>query len=80
MLEHWRSHNYRAQVHPVALRMRRDLVYALGGWMALPAGGDTGLLLAANAISPRLLPRPCRLAVSEVAWPDDQPGQPRRSG
>ena len=31
--------------------MRRDLVMALGGWMALPASGDTGLLLAANAIS-----------------------------
>ncbi len=52
VLEHWRSHSYRAQVHPVTLCMRRDLVYALGGWMALPASGDTGLLLAANAISP----------------------------
>ncbi len=49
VLRHWRSHNYRAQVHPVC--MRRDLVYALGGWMALPTSGDTGLLLAANAIS-----------------------------
>jgi hypothetical protein len=44
-------HNYRAQVHPVTLCMRRELVMALGGWMALPASGDTGLLLAANAIS-----------------------------
>jgi glycosyltransferase involved in cell wall biosynthesis len=51
VLEHWRSHNYRAQVHPVTLCMRRELLYALGGWMALPASGDTGLLLAANAIS-----------------------------
>jgi hypothetical protein len=32
--------------------MRRELIMALGGWMALPASGDTGLLLAANAISP----------------------------
>lgn len=52
VLAHWRSHNYRAQVHPVTLCMRRDLVYALGGWMALPASGDTALLLAADAISP----------------------------
>jgi len=52
VLAHWRSHNYRAQVHPVTLCMRRELVLALGGWMALPASGDTGLLLAANAISP----------------------------
>jgi hypothetical protein len=51
VLEHWRSHNYRAQVHPVTLCMRRELLYALGGWMALPASGDTGLLLAASAIS-----------------------------
>lgn len=52
VLEHWRSHNHRAQVHPVTLCIRRNLVMALGGWMALPASGDTGLLLAANAISP----------------------------
>lgn len=52
VLDHWRSYNYRAQVHPVTLCMRRALVMALGGWMALPASGDTGLLLAANAISP----------------------------
>lgn len=51
VLEHWRIHDYRAQVHPASLCMRRDLVLALGGWMALPASEDTGLLLAANAIS-----------------------------
>lgn len=31
--------------------MRRDLLVMLGGWMALPASEDTGLLLALNAIS-----------------------------
>lgn len=50
VLRHWRSHHYRAQVHPATLCIRRDLLLALGGWMALPASGDTGLLLAANAI------------------------------
>jgi glycosyltransferase involved in cell wall biosynthesis len=52
VLRHWRSHGYRAQVHPATLCIRRDLLLALGGWMALPASGDTGLLLAASAISP----------------------------
>ncbi len=52
MLRHWRSHNYRAQVHPATLCIRRTLLMAMGGWMALPASGDTGLLLAANTIRP----------------------------
>ncbi|MCH6161566.1 glycosyltransferase family 2 protein [Streptomyces marispadix] len=49
--EHWKSHDYRAQVHPATLCVRRDLLLALGGWMALPASEDTGLLLALNAVS-----------------------------
>ncbi|MFJ2020912.1 glycosyltransferase family 2 protein [Streptomyces nodosus] len=51
VLDHWKTHDYRAQVHPATLCMRRDLVLALGGWMALPASEDTGLLLALNAVS-----------------------------
>jgi len=51
VLDHWRAHDYRAPVHPVTLCMRRELVLALGGWMALPASSDTGLLMAADAIS-----------------------------
>jgi len=45
------DHGFRAQVHPASLFVRRDLVLALGGWMALPASEDTGLLLALNAVS-----------------------------
>lgn len=52
VLAHWRAHNHRASVHPATLCIRRQLVMALGGWMALPGSGDTGLLLAANAITP----------------------------
>ena len=52
LLPYWRTNGYRLQVHPVTLCMRRKLIFALGGWMALPASGDTGLLLAANAITP----------------------------
>jgi hypothetical protein len=52
ILQFWRSHNYQAQVHPATLCMRRRLLIALGGWMALPASEDTGLLIAANAVAP----------------------------
>ncbi|MBC2877850.1 glycosyltransferase family 2 protein [Streptomyces sp. TYQ1024] len=51
VLEHWRTHNYRAQVHPATLFIRHDLLLALGGWMALPASEDTGLLLALNSVA-----------------------------
>ncbi|MER6396449.1 glycosyltransferase [Kitasatospora sp. NPDC001603] len=51
VLEHWKAHDFRAQVHPATLCVRRDLLLALGGWMALPASEDTGLLLALNAVS-----------------------------
>lgn len=50
VLAHWREH-HRAQVHPATLCARRELVVALGGWMALPASGDTGLLIALDAVA-----------------------------
>jgi glycosyltransferase involved in cell wall biosynthesis len=52
VLRYWRSHGYLAQVHPATLCIRRDLLLAMGGWMALPASGDTGLLLSASAVRP----------------------------
>lgn len=51
VLEHWRAHDYRAQVHPATLCVKRRLLFALGGWMALPASCDTGLLMGLNAVS-----------------------------
>lgn len=51
VLAFWQANAYRAQVHPATLCIRRDLLFALGGWMALPASEDTGLLLAASAVS-----------------------------
>jgi glycosyltransferase involved in cell wall biosynthesis len=51
VLAHWASNGYRAPVHPASLFARRDLLLALGGWMALPASEDTGLLLALDAVS-----------------------------
>lgn len=52
VLDHWLSHDWRAQVHPATLCIRYELLLALGGWMALPASEDTGLLLAADAVRP----------------------------
>ncbi|MFE9608181.1 glycosyltransferase family 2 protein [Streptomyces sp. NPDC006012] len=51
VLDHWEQNGFRAQVHPATLCVRHDLLVALGGWMALPASEDTGLLLALNAVS-----------------------------
>ncbi|MFD5324805.1 glycosyltransferase family 2 protein [Streptomyces sp. NPDC127092] len=51
VLEHWKANDFRAQVHPATLFVRRDLLLALGGWMALPASEDTGLLMALDATS-----------------------------
>ncbi|MEV8353961.1 glycosyltransferase family 2 protein [Streptomyces niveus] len=51
VLDYWSTHDFRAPVHPATLFARRDLVLALGGWMALPASEDTGLLLALDTVS-----------------------------
>jgi glycosyltransferase involved in cell wall biosynthesis len=51
VLDFWAAKDFRAQIHPATLFVRRDLLVALGGWMALPASEDTGLLLALNAVS-----------------------------
>ncbi len=51
VLHSFQQHDYRLPVHPATLCIRRDLLLALGGWMALPGGEDTGLLLAASVVS-----------------------------
>jgi glycosyltransferase involved in cell wall biosynthesis len=52
VLRYWETHDHRASVHPATLCVRRDLLERLGGWMALPASEDTGLLLALDAVAP----------------------------
>jgi glycosyltransferase involved in cell wall biosynthesis len=47
----WQRNGYTPPVHPATLCIRRDLLLALGGWMALPASEDTGLLIAANSVA-----------------------------
>jgi glycosyltransferase involved in cell wall biosynthesis len=51
VFELWLNNNYQANVHPATLCIRRDLLLALGGWMALPASEDMGLLMALNVVS-----------------------------
>lgn len=51
VLRRWKENGFRAPVHPATLFVRRELLTALGGWMALPASEDTGLLLALDAVS-----------------------------
>ncbi|MDT0265569.1 glycosyltransferase [Streptomyces sp. DSM 44915] len=51
VFRHWQANDYRPQVMPASMCARTDLVVALGGWMALPASEDTGLLLALNTVS-----------------------------
>jgi glycosyltransferase involved in cell wall biosynthesis len=51
VLEQWRTHDYRLPVHPTTLCIRRELLVALGGWMAVPGSEDTGMLVAASVIS-----------------------------
>ncbi|MFI1728742.1 glycosyltransferase family 2 protein [Streptomyces acidicola] len=46
----WAEHR-RPRTHPATLCVRRPLLALLGGWMALPASGDTGLLLGLDALA-----------------------------
>jgi glycosyltransferase involved in cell wall biosynthesis len=52
VLNYWMSHDYQLPVLPGTLCIRRSLILALGGWMALPASEDTGLLIAASVTKP----------------------------
>lgn len=52
VLEHWRGTELKTlMVLPSTLCIRRPLAVALGGWMALPASEDTGLLIGASAVT-----------------------------
>lgn len=52
VFQYWLDHDYRAQVLPSTICIRRELLLSVGGWMALPASEDTGMLLAASVLSP----------------------------
>lgn len=47
---YWLEHHL-SPVHPASMCVRRGLLLAVGGWMALPTGEDTGLLVALSEYS-----------------------------
>ncbi|GAB0103477.1 glycosyltransferase family 2 protein [Nocardia sp. JMUB6875] len=47
----WQASKFLLKVHPTTICIRRDLLIAMGGWMALPSAEDTGMLLAVSTIS-----------------------------
>ncbi|MET9628120.1 glycosyltransferase [Lentzea sp. NPDC006480] len=51
VLDAFTGNEWRLPVHPVTLCVRRDLLLAMGGWMALPRSADTGLLMALQTVS-----------------------------
>lgn len=51
VFDDWLLHDHVASVHPASLCVRRGLLVELGGWMALPASEDTGLVMALNVVS-----------------------------
>jgi len=48
VFEFWVSHKWLLPVFPSTLCIRRELLLAMGGWMALPTSEDTGLIMAAT--------------------------------
>lgn len=74
VLAFWKANDYRAPVHPATLCIRRDLLLALGGWMALPASEDTGLLIAASVVSDGYFTAEPGLYYRK--WPGQVTGQP----
>ncbi|MBF6171532.1 glycosyltransferase family 2 protein [Nocardia blacklockiae] len=52
LAEEWWLRGYTLTVHPATICIRRELVIAVGGWMALPVGEDIGMLLAVSTFAP----------------------------
>lgn len=57
LLPAWRTTptDYRVPVHPAGVMWRRSLLLALGGWSALQGMEDTGVLMAASAVTEGVL-------------------------
>jgi hypothetical protein len=74
LLNAWRDNDFVPTIHPATVCLRRGLLLALGGWPALPASEDTGLLLAASATSPGVYIAEPGLLYRK--WPGQSTGQP----
>ncbi|MGW5383966.1 glycosyltransferase family A protein [Nocardia sp. NPDC003963] len=47
----WTADSAALRIHPATLTIRRPLLIALGGWMALPASEDIGLLARLDSLA-----------------------------
>jgi glycosyltransferase involved in cell wall biosynthesis len=75
VLSYFTENKYRLPVHPTTLCIRTELALALGGWMALPGGEDTGLLIAASVVSDgHFIAKPGLLYRKHPAQLTSQPG------
>lgn len=73
----WRESDYLLPVHPATMCLRRELITALGGWMAVPGSDDTGLLIAASTLTPGYFHAEVGLLYRK--WPGQESAQPRHS-
>ncbi|MEH1012458.1 glycosyltransferase family 2 protein [Micromonospora sp. CPCC 206060] len=51
IMAQWQNNDWQLSVHPTTTCIRRELLLAVGGWMAMTTAEDTGMLLAANALA-----------------------------
>ncbi|MBL6277512.1 glycosyltransferase [Micromonospora fiedleri] len=77
IFDYWRTHDYRPPVVPGTMCIRRDLIIGLGGWMALPASEDTGLLIAASILMPGYFIAETGLLYRK--WPSQSTAQPEHA-
>ena len=77
VVELWRARHYRLPVHPTTICIRRRLVTALGGWMAVPGSDDTGLLVSASVVSAGYFHGEVGLLYRK--WPGQESAQPRHT-
>lgn len=77
VLDFWRANGFRAQVHPATLFVRRDLLLALGGWMALLGVRGHGAAAGAELREPRVVLGRGRAALPQVGRAGDRAGGAR---
>ncbi|MFD4406741.1 glycosyltransferase [Nocardia sp. NPDC058499] len=71
----WMADPCALRIHPATLTVRRPLLAAVGGWMALPASEDMGLLAGLDSLAHGyFLPRPGLVRRSHPAQMTRAPG------
>lgn len=50
LFQYWKLSNGLVPVHPATLAIRRNILRAFGGWMAIPVSDDVGMLMAVSSV------------------------------